>query len=216
MVNKTGMTPVHSNADVLEDGRLSAPAAVRNAPAIVAALAPLVPERGRVLEIAAGTGEHAVALARAFPGLDWQPSDIAPERLASVDAWRAAEGIANMRVAQWLDATTPDWAVLPVDIVYLANLFHLLPAAAAANVIRGAARVLVPGGMFFAYGPFRTGGGFRSESDAAFHARLAAADSGMGYKDLEWIEEIAAAAGLRRRAVIEMPANNLIVALVRG
>lgn len=209
------MTQVHSNADRIDDGRLSAPAAVRNAPAIVAALRPYMPASGRALEIAAGTGEHAVALARAFPGLDWQPTDIDAARLASIDAWRAAEGAANMRVAQWLDATTPGWIVLPVDLVYLANLFHLVPPEAAENVILGVARALVPGGTFFAYGPFRTGGGFRSDGDAAFHARLAASDPGIGYKDLEWIEDVAAAAGLTRRALIEMPANNLILALSR-
>lgn len=207
------MNPVHSNADVLDDGRLSAPAALRNTPAIVAALAPLVPETGRVLEIAAGTGQHAVALAQAFPRLEWQPTDIASERLASIDAWRAAEGVENMRVAQWLDATTADWRVEPFEMVYLANLFHLLPALAAANLIRGVARALVPGGTFFAYGPFRTGGGFRSEGDAAFHARISEAEPGTGYKDLEWIEETAAEVGLARLALIEMPANNLIIAL---
>ncbi len=210
------MTPVHSSAEVLDDGRLSAPAAVRNAPAIVAALEQLVPQTGRVLEIAAGTGEHAVALARAFPGLDWQPTDIAAERLTSIDAWRAREQIANMRVALRLDATTPDWRIAPVAMVYLANLFHLLPEIAAVNVIRGAARALRPGGVFVAYGPFRTGGGFRSAGDASFHARLAASDPLIGYKDLEWIGEIAAEAGLRQRAVVEMPANNLIVAFDRG
>jgi SAM-dependent methyltransferase len=207
------MTPVHSHADRLDDGRLSAPAALRNAEAIVAALAPLVPASGRVVEIAAGTGQHAVALARAFPGLDWQPTDIDPARLASIDAWRAAERVGNMRVALRLDATAPDWTVAPADIVYLANLFHLLPAAAAENVIRGAARALVRGGTFFAYGPFRTGGAFRSAGDESFHAALEASDPAIGYKDLEWIEAVAADAGLTRRALIEMPANNLIVAL---
>lgn len=206
------MTQVHSHADRMDDGRLSAPAAVRNAPAIVAALAPLVPETGTVLEIAAGTGEHAVALARAFPGLDWQPTDIDPARLASIDAWRAAEGVANMRVAVWLDATTPDWAFGPVDAVYLSNLFHLLPEAQAENLIRGVGRALGPGGTFYAYGPFRVGGGFRAESDEAFHERLRESDPSMGYKDAEWIEAIGAQAGLRPLARIDMPANNLILA----
>lgn len=205
------MTPLHSNADEMDDGRLSAPAAMRNARAIVEALAPLLPTEGRVLEIAAGTGEHAVALARAFPGLDWQPTDIAPERLASIDAWRAAEAVENMRVALYLDAGTPDWRVGPVDVVYLANLFHLIAAPAAANVIRGGARVLRPGGRFFAYGPFRTGGTFRSQGDRAFHARLTTADPATGYKDADWIEATAVEAGLARVAMIEMPANNLIL-----
>lgn len=205
------MKPVHSKAKPLDDGRLSAPAAKRNAPAIVEALAPFLPRAGRVLEIASGTGEHAVALARAFPWLDWQPTDIAPERLASIDAWRAAEGAENMRVAVRLDATRPAWSVKPVEAVYLANLFHLLPGEPAANVIRGTARALTPGGRFCAYGPFRIGGAFRSEGDAAFHARLAASEPGIGYKDAEWIEAQAAAAGLVSLARAEMPANNLIL-----
>lgn len=213
MSDKTDMPPAHSNADELDDGRLSAPAAERNAPAIAAALAALVPETGRVLEIAAGTGQHAVTLARAFPGLDWQPTDIAAERLASIDAWRAREEVVNMRVALWLDATTPDWEVAPVAMVYLANLFHLVTLQAAENVIRGAARALIPGGTFFAYGPFRTEGEFRSAGDASFHARLSEADPQIGYKDLEWIKATAADAGLRLHAVIDMPANNLIVVL---
>jgi SAM-dependent methyltransferase len=207
------LSPVnaHSIADSLADGRLSAPSALRNAPAIVAALADWLPLRGRTLEIAAGTGEHAVALARANPGLDWQPTDIDPERLASIDVWRATEGVENMRVAARLDATTPDWRVEPVEVVFLANLMHLVPETAAANVIRGAARALLPGGRFCLYGPFRTGGDFRSRGDATFHARLTASDPSIGYKDLEWIEAVAGEAGLVRAAVIEMPANNLIV-----
>jgi SAM-dependent methyltransferase len=208
-----GDKPVHSNAEALGDGRLSAPAATRNVGPIVAALAPQVPASGLVLEIAAGTGQHAVACARAFPGLTWQPTDIAPARLASIDAWAAAEGLANIRAAAFLDAATPEWSWQPVELVVLINLMHLISRSAARNVIRGIARVLVPGGRAFLYGPFRTGGAFRSEGDAAFHARLSAADPGAGYKDLEWIEAEAAEAGLARRALVEMPANNLALIL---
>lgn len=207
------MVQVHSQAGLLDDGRMVAPAAERNTPAIIKALAPLVPAHGRVLEIAAGTGQHAAALARAFPWLDWQPTDIAPERLASIDAWRAAAGVENMRIAYWLDAATDNWIVQPVEMVYLANLFHLLPEQAAVNVIRGVARVLVPRGIFLAYGPFRVEGRFRSGGDEAFHGRLVEADPAIGYKDMEWIEEIGAQAGLTRHRLVDMPANNLIIAL---
>lgn len=209
-MTEVGEQPVvHSNADALGDGRLSAPSARRNIGPIVEALRAHVPAHGRVLEIASGTGQHAVACARAFPGLDWQPTDITPERLASIDAWRAAEGIENMRVAQWLDATAPDWQVAPADLVVIVNLMHLIPEPDAANVIRGAARALKPGGRLFLYGPFRTNGTFRSEGDAAFDARLRAADPEIGYKDLEWIEARAETAGLARCALTEMPASNL-------
>lgn len=216
MAGRDEKRPVHSNADALGDGRLSAPSASRNAGPIVEALRAHVPARGRVLEIAAGTGQHAVACARAFPGLDWQPTDIAPERLASIDAWRAAEGIENMRVAQWLDAARPDWQVAPVDLVVIVNLMHLIAESDAANVIRGVARALTPGGRFFLYGPFRTQGVFRSEGDAGFDARLRASDPAIGYKDLEWIEAQAEKVGLLRRALIEMPANNLALVCEKG
>ena len=201
--------PVHSNAAPLGDGRLTAPAASRNAGPIVEALRPHVPAHGTVLELAAGTGQHAVAAARAFPGLVWQPTDPAPERRASIDAWTAAEALPNIRPAADLDATAPHWPFPPADLVVLINLMHLVTAAAAQAILAGAARALVPGGRFFLYGPFRTNGAFRSEGDAAFHARLAAAAPGTGYKDLDWIEAEAAALGLSRIDLVEMPANNL-------
>lgn len=208
-MSKPDIPPVHSHADPLGDDRLTAPAATRNARAIVEALAPFVPAHGEALEIAAGTGQHAVACARAFSQLNWQPTDIASERLASIDAWAAFEGLANVRAARFLDAGTPDWTHEPVALVTLANLMHLIPEAAVQNVIAGIARVLAPGGRFFLYGPFREAGGFRSPGDRAFHARLAAADPETGYKDREWIEDEALAAGLTQLARIEMPANNL-------
>jgi len=210
------MTPVHSNTEPLDDGRLSAPAAVRNGPAIVAAIADWLPDAGMVLEIAAGTGQHAVALAQAYPHLTWLPTDIEPERLASVDAWRAAEQVTNMRVATWLDASAPDWGVEPVDAVYVANLMHLLPKAAAKNVIKGVARALTPGGRFLLYGPFRTDGAFRSTGDESFDAKLRESDPKIGYKDLEWIEKRARKAGMTRCAMIEVPANNLVVVFEKG
>lgn len=208
--------PIHSNADALGDGRLTAPAATRNAGPIVAALADWLPASGQALEIASGTGQHAVALARAFPGLIWQPTDIAPERLASIDAWAAHEGLANILPAVALDASRPGWSRGPYDAAFLANLMHLISAAAAREVLTGLGRSLRPGGRFALYGPFRTEGAFRSEGDAAFHARLNAAAPDTGYKDLEWIEQEAAAQGLARRARIEMPANNLLTIFERA
>lgn len=216
MSRKPASPPVHSQADPHhDDGRLSAPAAIRNAGPIAAALAGYLPPTGTVLEIAAGTGQHAVALARANPGLTWQPTDVAPDRLASVDAWAAAEGLANIEPAAPLDATTPDWQAGPVAAVYLSNLLHLLPAPRAANVIAGAARALALGGVFCVYGPFLEAGGYRSEGDARFDAQLKASEPGIGYKSVEWVVQRAAAAGLVRTARLELPANNLILVFNR-
>ena len=216
MTADTTPPPVHSQADPQgDDGRLSAPSAARNTGPIIEALSAHLPATGTVLEIAAGTGQHVVACARAFPGLIWQPSDIVPERLASIDAWRAAEGVGNMRVAIRLDAATPDWAFGPVELVMAVNLMHLIPEAAARNVIRGVSRALAPGGRFFLYGPFRTGGGFRSEGDARFDASLRREDAAIGYKDAEWIGAETGAAGLEAVETVEMPANNLSLVFVK-
>lgn len=212
MQDKPDIPPVHSHADPHHaDGRLSAPAATRNAGPIVAALEGRLPKTGRVLEIAAGTGQHAVALARANPGLVWQPTDVAPDRLASIDAWTAAEGLSNVVPARPLDATQPGWQAGPVEAVFLSNLLHLLPERDAAHVIAGAARALVAGGRFFIYGPFREAGGYRSEGDADFDARLRASDPEIGYKSVDWVQEQAGAAGFAAAERLELPANNLIL-----
>ncbi len=216
MTKTGGEQPVpHSHASTGTDGRMRAPSAGRNTGPILKAMAAHVPADGIALELASGTGEHAVAYARRFPQVTWQPTDIAADRLASIDAWRAAERVENLRVAQHLDASGPDWQTGPFDLVVVVNLFHLVSESTARNVIGGVARSLRPGGRFFVYGPFRTGGRFRSAGDQGFHQRLQDNDAAIGYKDLEWIEQTCATAGLARTELIEMPANNLSLVMVR-
>ena len=198
----------------LPDGRLSAPSAERNAAAIFGRLADYVPDHGMVLELASGTGQHIAALAGMYPDVMWQPSDASGERMDSIKAWRAHSGAENLRDPLLLDASGI-WPQLPgLRLVYVVNLFHLIPQEDAVKVIRGAAGAMAGGGHFFIYGPFRTNGAFRSEGDAGFHASLTTQNPLIGYKDLEWIEAELCAAGLSLVAVHEMPANNLaIVAL---
>ena len=79
----------------MTDDRRSAPAAARNAAPILDVLRDVMPKRGLVLEIASGSGEHALHVARAFPGLLVQPSDPEPGALRSIEAWRAEAGLFN-------------------------------------------------------------------------------------------------------------------------
>ncbi|UWQ13732.1 DUF938 domain-containing protein [Aliiroseovarius sp. M344] len=203
----------NSIAQTREDGRLSAPSAARNMDPILSAIEPYVPRGGVALEIASGTGEHAVAFAEAFPDTIWQPTDIDPKRLNSIDAWRAKKGLLNMRVAQVLDATAPSWSTGPFEMAVTVNLMHLIATPSAQAVVKGVARNLLPGGYWFLYGPFRTAGDFRSDSDRAFHATLTENDPAIGYKDIEVIEAWATEAGLYRVDLIEMPANNLVLVM---
>ena len=67
------------------DGRLTAPTFLRNSPPMIATLAPyFLNKTGPVLEIGAGTGQHAAAFALAFPNLTWWPSD--PDELHRISA----------------------------------------------------------------------------------------------------------------------------------
>ena len=80
--------PPYNVGDLGAGVRRQAPAAARTVGPIGDVLAGWLPASGLVLEIASGTGEHALAFSSRFPNLDWQPSDPDTEALASIRAWR--------------------------------------------------------------------------------------------------------------------------------
>ncbi|MBZ0122847.1 MAG: DUF938 domain-containing protein, partial [Roseovarius sp.] len=166
---------------------------------------------GRALELASGTGEHVLAFAAAFPGLVWQPSDVAPERLASIDAWAATRSLPNLRGAVRLDATAPGWGRTHAghDLIVLVNLLHLVSETEARTLVAELPAALAPGGLCAIYGPFLRGGTATSDGDARFHAALRAADPQVGYKNDADVVDWLRAAGLRPVEVARMPANNL-------
>ena len=131
-----------------------APATARNSQPLAEVLARELPASGTVLEIASGSGEHAVFMARRFPALDWQPSDRDAEALASVDAWAAETRLANLRPAIALDAAAPDWPNVSADALLCVNMVHISPWDAAVGLFAGAGRVLGSGAPLVLYGPF--------------------------------------------------------------
>ncbi|WP_439599415.1 DUF938 domain-containing protein [Falsiroseomonas sp.] len=196
------------------DARRIAPAAARNRDPILAALRPLLPAAGLVLEVASGSGEHAAHFAAALPGLHFQPSDPDPANRASIDAWCA--GAPNIRPALALDAMAPDWPLAAADAVLCINMIHIAPWAATPGLLRGAARILPPGGPLVLYGPYLRDGVATAPSNLDFDASLRARDPAWGLRRLEEVAAAAAAAGFGPPAVTEMPANNLLVAFRRG
>ena len=200
-----------NGAGVTPDGRRHALSAERNAGAILDVLREVLPARGRMLEIAAGTGQHAAAFAAALPGWNWQATDADPANMASIAAWAAHAGAPNLSPPAVLDAARAGWAGdWPArDAVLIVNLLHLIPAAAAETVLAEAAAALALGGCLCLYGPFLRDGQATSAGDAAFDASLRAQDPAIGYKDAAWIAARLAAAGLRVTCR-EMPANNLM------
>jgi hypothetical protein len=200
--------------------RLYAPATQRNREPILAVLRRVLPAAGGVLEIASGTGEHAVWLAAHFPGLAFQPSDPDPEQRASIAAWIAFTGVGNVRAPLDLDAAATDWersAALPADLAALLciNMVHISPWAATLGLLRGAGALLPAGGLLYLYGAYKRGGAHTAPSNAAFDASLRARDPEWGVRDLEAVAAAAADQGLALEEVVEMPANNLSVILRR-
>ncbi|RZJ79470.1 MAG: DUF938 domain-containing protein, partial [Brevundimonas sp.] len=113
-----GRVQTLDSLSALPDGALSSPAARRNAEAILQVLRAHLPARGRVLEIASGSGEHATAFAAALPGLDWTPSDPSEQARASIAAWTRQLVLTNLNSPLALDAADPaTWPQGPVNAI---------------------------------------------------------------------------------------------------
>lgn len=194
--------------------RLFFPATARNRAPISAVLQELFPSGGRILEVASGSGEHAVAFAADLPGIFWFPTDMDPSHLQSIDAWREHTGLPNVAPARRLDVVQDPWPEGPFDAIFCANMVHIAPWEAAEALCIGASRLLAPGKRLLLYGPFRRNGAHTAPSNEAFDASLRGRDSRWGVRDVESL--LAAAPGFFLERVVEMPANNLTLVLQKG
>lgn len=190
------------------DVKRHAPATERNRDVIAETLARVLPADGLVLEVASGTGEHAVHFAKRLPGLIWQPSDPDPIAIASINAWRADTKLVNVRPAMQLDASA-DWPISHADAVICINMTHISPWAATLGLLRNAARVMPPSAVLFMYGPYNQHGVPLADSNAAFDMSLRQQNPEWGLRYVDDIVEEADKIGLRLDQVIAMPANNL-------
>lgn len=195
----------------MSDDRRSAPHVARNAEPIADVLRAVLPERGLVLEVASGSGEHALHFAREFPKLLWQPSDPEPAALRSIEAWRADAGLFNLLPALSLDARAAEWPVAQADAILCINMVHISPWSATVGLMRGAARLLESGAPLYLYGAYRQAGVETAPSNEAFDASLKARDPDWGVRDLEAVVSEAEERGFRLDSVTPMPANNLSV-----
>lgn len=191
----------------MADRKQHAPATERNRAPIRDVLARELPERGTVLEIASGSGEHAVHFAAAFPALAWQPSDPSPVARDSIAAWRAEAQIANLRAPIALDAAADHWPIDRADAVVCINMVHIAPWQAALGLFAGAARLLAPGALLYLYGPFRFAG-VTAPSNEDFDRWLRERDPRWGVRDVDELSAAAAGHGFALREVVAMPANN--------
>lgn len=195
--------------------RLSSSSAARNRAVIAQALAGLLPERVRVLEIASGTGEHALACVEARRDLIRTPSDPDAASRASIDAW-ALEAGGAITPALDLDVTRAGWQQgLEADAVFCANMIHIAPWTAAQGLFAGAGYMLPPGAQLHLYGPFLEGEA-TAPSNLEFDANLRARHPGWGVRALAAVDALAARCGFARAGRLEMPANNRLISYQRS
>jgi hypothetical protein len=219
------------------EARRHAPATLRNRDAIVAVLQDVLPETGLVLEIASGSGEHVVHFARAFPALDWQPSDPGPAALTSIAAWSSEAGLSNIRPPTAIDAAASVWpvdhadAILCINInsdscdpqksaIYDAclciNMVHISEWAATIGLFRGCAKLLPAGAPLILYGPYLEDNVETAPSNLAFDSSLKKRNPEWGLRNVADVDRVAAEHEFKRTCRVEMPANNLMLVYLKS
>jgi len=202
--------PPYNVGDLGKEVRRHAPAAARNVEPIGNVLADWLPPAGLVLEIASGTGEHALAFARRFPSLEWQPSDPDPEALASIAAWQA-DGPSNLKPPLQLDVCDAQWPLDRADAILCINMVHISRWETSLGLLDGAERLLPAGAPLILYGPWLEAEVEPAPSNLAFDRDLRARDPRWG---LRLVEDFAAEAALRGFILADrcaMPSNNLML-----
>lgn len=203
----------------------SSPASERNKGPILAELQRLLPPTGRMLEIAAGTGQHAVHFATGLPGWQWQPSDPDADALGSITAWATASPAPNLLLPPLqLDVLKTPWPVETArgaaaaswDAIFCANMLHIAPWACCAALMQGASRLLSPAGRLITYGPYLVDGETTAAGNVAFDADLRARNPAWG---IRWRHEVVAEArqaGLVLQQRVALPANNALLVFGRA
>ena len=200
------------------DARQYAPATQRNREPILEILSKIIPERSNILEIASGTGEHAVFLASRLQSCRWIPSDLNSDALQSIISWKDARPVDNLESPLLIDVTQSNWhsqVAERVNAIVNINMIHIAPWQACTGLIAGARQILPPGGILYLYGPYKRNGEHTAQSNASFDRSLRDRNSLWGVRDLEAVVATARTQGFKLQQVINMPANNLSVIFSR-
>jgi len=176
---------------------------------ILAILKDVLADSHRVLEIGAGTGQHAVHFAPALGHLQWQPSDQA-QNLAGIEVWREAYPAANLLAPVEFDLAKPHWPG-DFDAVFSANTLHIVNIEKVQTLFALAGQYLPAGGLLAVYGPFNYEGDYTSPSNREFDTWLKARDPRSGIRDMAWVDGLAGEAGLQLQGDHAMPANNRLL-----
>jgi hypothetical protein len=200
-----------------------APATQRNREPILEVLQQILPPSGTILEIASGTGEHAVFFAPPLAPRKWLPSDPNPLLRDSITAWSEESKSDNLYPPLDIDAQLPVWTVeketftdSPIVAIVNINMIHISPWSACLGLMSGAGRILPPGGILYLYGPYKQNGQHTAPSNAAFDESLRSQNPVWGVRNLEDVVAAAKAENMTLQKIYQMPANNLSVVFKRN
>jgi SAM-dependent methyltransferase len=193
--------------------RRNAPAADRNKEPILDVLRWILPRRGLVLEIAAGTGQHTAHFASALPDLQWQPTEPDADYHDSIRAW--TDNLPNVLPPLALDVSAWPWPVERADAVLCINMIHISPWQSTLDLMAGAGAILPTGGVLFLYGPYKRGGAHTAPTNEAFDADLRTRAAAWGLRDMETVIDVAGSNGLVFKEAVAMPANNFSVVFAK-
>ncbi len=203
--------------------KLDFPATRRNADAILEVLAEHLPA-GNVLEIASGSGQHAVFFAEHLPLNTFVPSDPDPVHRQSIMAWRKESQLGNVLEPIAIDTEEDNWISghaikgLPdrIHAILCCNMIHIAPISAAYGLFAGAAHRLHSGDLFYLYGPFLGAAKTDAPSNLEFDADLKRRNAAWGVRHINDVKQMAAGAGFVFDEIIPMPANNFSVLFRRN
>ena len=208
--------PKHLEDRDKKGAREYSPSAARNIPPLLEALSPLWPDNAKILEIASGTGEHAVAFCRARADIFWQMSDYDAQARASQNEWRL-EVPDQIQTSFEIDVLKAEWwaELSSYDAIFCSNMIHIAPSASIEGLAKGSAQLLRAGGYFYLYGPFQEGAE-TAPSNLAFDKNLKQRNPDWGVRNLSSVKHIFASHGLIFQERIVMPKENRLLVFKRS
>ncbi len=197
--------------------RLNFPATLRNRDSIASILGNYIPDRGVILEIASGSGEHAVFFQRAYPSIIWQTSD--PELLhrKSIISWISHHGlVSKMPQPLDIDVEKRPWPITNnlrslIKGIVCINMIHISPWSCTKALFEESKKYLDNNNFLMLYGPFFLNDKLTSQSNLDFDQSLRSKNPDWGIRYLERVNEIAFENGFVIENIKDMPANNLSV-----
>ena len=207
----------HNNTEGLNvpitdiNGRLYSPSAYRNSSVIIELITKFIPNSGKALEIASGTGQHIIQLGSKFKDIIWQPSDLDKERIKSINYWLSDNFTKNIKPPCHLNATKEGWSrKFPnQNFILIINLLHLISLKDTKVLLNETFFALAPNGFLIIYGPFMRDGKLTSKGDIDFHTSIRKRNNTLGYKNDVSLLKLVSKLGFLNVKTIEMPANNL-------